>query len=278
MKVFSLNIRTCEVALLIFLAAPFLTLRAQEIKSSDAIAIGARPARCKKSNPFLPEVISLSGRAERKHLLERTGRTEQLGIARIVDNDSSRWFLTKQPSAPGNQATATQATTSNNYVFPTKRERFDRFVWNTVGPLSLIAIGASAGWDQSQDNPPEWGQGASGYGKRYASRLGQYSIEQTVSYGLSEAFGLDTGFEKSKRKGFFPRLSDALVQNVTSRTKSGKRIISIPRLVSPYAGGIIAAEAWYPSRFSYKDGLRFGTYSLAAGFGLNVVREFIFHR
>lgn len=277
MKIFSLDFRSPGVALLIFVAAPFFTLRAQEVKSPDDTQ-SEQAGAVQEIKPVSPEVVSLTGRAERRHLPGRTGRTEQLGIGGIVDNDSSRWFLTKQPNAPGSQATATQATTSNDYVFPTKRERFDRYVWNTVGPLTLIGIGAAAGWDQSQDNPPEWGQGASGYGKRYASRLGQYSIEQTVSYGLSEAFGLDTGFEKSKRKGFFPRLSDALVQNVTSRTKSGRRIISVPRVAGAYVGGLIPAETWYPSRFSYKDGLRQGTYLLAVGFGANVLREFIFHR
>ena len=38
-----------------------------------------------------------------------------------------------------------------------------------------------------------------GFGKRYAS-LGQNAIQQTVTYGLDEAFGLDTGFKKSNAK------------------------------------------------------------------------------
>jgi hypothetical protein len=172
-------------------------------------------------------------------------------------------------------STRTNQPTIQSYTFPTKRERFNRYVSNTVGPFSLLRTGLSAGIGQWRDNPEEWGQGASGFGKRYASSFGQNTIQQTVTYGLDEALGLDTGFRRSERKGFFPRLKHALAENVTSRTKSGKRVISAPRVAGVYTGAIIPSETWYPSRYSYKDGLRTGTYSLAAGFGINLVREFL---
>lgn len=172
----------------------------------------------------------------------------------------------------------TQGSGGNVYVFPSKDKRFKRFVWNTIGPFSVLGAGAAAAVSQWQKNPPEWGQGASGYGKRFASNLGGNAIQQTVTYGLSEALGLDTGFEKSKRRGFGARLADALAENVTSRTHSGKRIISAPRLAGFYVGGLVPTLTWYPSRYGYKDGLRSGTYSLAAGFAVNVLREFIFHK
>jgi hypothetical protein len=92
---------------------------------------------------------------------------------------------------------------------------------------------------------------------------------------LDSALGLDTGFKKSTRKGFFPRMTDALAANVTSRTRSGSRVISVPKLTGVYTSAIISAETWYPARYNYKDGLRHGTHSLLTGFGLNLVREFI---
>jgi hypothetical protein len=163
------------------------------------------------------------------------------------------------------------------YVFPTSKKRFNRYARSTVGPFSLLRNAASAGIDQWSDSPEEWEQGTSGYGKRFASNLGRNAIRQTVTYGLSEALRQDTGFERSKRKGFWPRLSDALVQNVTSRTRSGKRVISAPLITGAYASSLIAVEAWYPERYSYKDGLRSGTYSLATGFAINIVREFVYN-
>ncbi len=170
-----------------------------------------------------------------------------------------------------------QKTTTQDYVFPTHKERFNRYLKSTVGPFRLAWTGASAGIAQWKDSPDEWEQGMKGYGKRYASSFGQNAIQQTVTYGLDEAFGLDTGFRKSTREGFGARFKDALIQNVTSRTKSGKRVISVPRFAGVYTGAIVAREAWYPDRYSYKDGLRSGTRNLLTGFGLNLVREFLFN-
>ncbi len=170
-----------------------------------------------------------------------------------------------------------QTTTTQDYVFPTHRQRFNRYMKSTVGPFRLAWTAASAGIHQAQDHPEEWGQGMKGYGKRYASSFGHNAIQQTVTYGLDEAFRLDTGFEKSKREGFGPRLKDALIQNVTSRTRSGKRVISVPRFAGVYTGAIISHETWYPERYSYKDGLRSGTTNLLIGFGTNLIREFVFN-
>ena len=170
-----------------------------------------------------------------------------------------------------------QTTTKQDYVFPTHKERFNRYVKSTVGPFRLGWTAASAGIAQWKDSPDEWEQGMKGYGKRYASSFGQNAIQQTVVYGLDEAFGLDTGFQKSKREGFGGRFKDALIQNVTSRTKSGKRVVAVPRFAGVYTGAIVARETWYPDRYSYKDGLRSGTTNLLTGFGINLVREFLFN-
>ncbi|HJS22939.1 MAG TPA: hypothetical protein VJ751_01130 [Pyrinomonadaceae bacterium] len=174
------------------------------------------------------------------------------------------------------QQTSNQ-TTSSDYVFPTPRERFKRYVSSTVGPTRLAWSAATAGINQWRDHPEEWEQGMKGYGKRYASSLGQNAVQQTVTYGLDTAIGLDTGFQRSKRQGFFPRMKDALIQNVTSRTRNGNRVISVPRLAGVYTGAVVAREAWYPDRYNYKDGLRSGTRTLLTGFGINLVREFVFN-
>ena len=95
-----------------------------------------------------------------------------------------------------------QATTTQNYVFPTHRERFNRYVKGTVGPFRLAWTAASAGIHQWDDHPEEWGQGMKGYGKRYASSFGQNAIQQTVTYGFDEAFGLDGTDDETGRVVF----------------------------------------------------------------------------
>ncbi|HYT19581.1 MAG TPA: hypothetical protein VEW05_05045, partial [Candidatus Polarisedimenticolia bacterium] len=73
----------------------------------------------------------------------------------------------------------------------TQRERTQLYLKTMVNPLGYIKAGFSAGIDQWKDKPPEWEQGASGYGKRFANILGQYSIQRTVTFGLSSALHED---------------------------------------------------------------------------------------
>src|SRR4030088_3076618 len=50
------------------------------------------------------------------------------------------------------------------------------------------AIGlAWAGVDQLREDPEEWGKGWRGYGKRAASGVGQFLIQETVTHGLANA-------------------------------------------------------------------------------------------
>jgi hypothetical protein len=160
------------------------------------------------------------------------------------------------------------------YVFPTHRERFDRYLKDTVGSMRLTRTALGAGLDQWRDSPEEWEQGMKGYSKRFASSFGRNAIQQSVTYSLDRALGLDSGFQRSRREGFLPRVKHAFVETFTSRTKSGRRVLSAPRLAGVYTGAIVATETWYPERYSYKDGLRMGTGTLITNFGMNLVREF----
>jgi hypothetical protein len=106
--------------------------------------------------------------------------------------------------------------------------------------------------------------------------MGRNAIQQSVTYGMDEAFGLDTRFHRSNREGVGARVKHAFLESITSRTKSGRRVISAPRLAGVYTGALVATETWYPERYSYKDGLRMGSMTLLTGFGINLVREFLF--
>lgn len=197
-----------------------------------------------------------------------------LMVVAMVSASSQETTQSQTTQSQGTQQ-GTNRVTNSDYVFPTPRKRFKRYIKSTVGPSRLAFTAASAGINQWTNHPEEWGQGAKSYGRRFASGMGENAIRQTVIYGLDSAMGLDSGFQRSKREGFFPRMKDALLQSVTSRTRNGNRVISVPRLAGVYTGAIVARESWYPDRYSYKDGLRSGTKSLLTGFGINLVREFV---
>jgi len=49
-----------------------------------------------------------------------------------------------------------QTTATPDYVFPTHRERFNRYLKSTVGPFRLVWSAGAAGIDQWRDHPEEW--------------------------------------------------------------------------------------------------------------------------
>jgi len=58
--------------------------------------------------------------------------------------------------------TSSVAAQPDDYVFPSARKRFTRFVKGTVGPFSLLRTVASSAIDHWDDSPEEWEQGAKG--------------------------------------------------------------------------------------------------------------------
>lgn len=164
---------------------------------------------------------------------------------------------------------------ASSYRPPSAQDRFRQYLQDAYGPTAILAAAATAGIDQSRNAPPEWKQGATGFAERFGSRFGELAIAETTRYALASIVHQDTKYYRCACAGVFPRLGHALLSSATARTADGHRVVSIPDLVAPYAGGLAATSAWYPDRFGPKDGLRLGTISLGIRAGLNMVREFL---
>ena len=160
---------------------------------------------------------------------------------------------------------------------PAAAERFRNFLIDSAGPVVLLETIAWAAAAQVSETPPEWGGGAKGFGKRYASLVGQGLIQESVTYGLSEALAVDSRFHKSRKRGFLPRAGEAVIQSVTSHRADGRRVVSAP-LLAGYAAGGLGMMAWYPDGYTYRTGLRYGGVALASRAGVNLIREFIMRR
>ena len=178
-------------------------------------------------------------------------------------------------SAQAPTPTLSSTASSGTYVRPDAATRRSRYLKSIVGPESLLKITASAGFSTATNSPEEWGPQWKGFGKRVASNFGKELISNSVRYGLDEALTLDSQFYRSENRSTGARLKNALISVVTARNQTGKRVIGVPRLVGTYTANMIAAEAWYPGRYSYKDGLKSGTISLGLNAAFNLVREFI---
>jgi hypothetical protein len=163
------------------------------------------------------------------------------------------------------------------YSRPTEKAKFRNYTFDAFGPYPVIVAGFAAGINQLNNTPPEWHQGAEGYGKRMGSDFGIAVVSTTTRYALSEAFKEDELYYRCECQGVFPRLRHAAFSTLTARRgRDGHRVFSVPALVAPYAGSMTAVYGWYPDRYGAKDALRMGNYSLIGYVGGNIAMEFLY--
>jgi hypothetical protein len=143
-----------------------------------------------------------------------------------------------------------------------------------VSPASLLGWAAYSGWQQWRDVPREWGQGASGYGQRYASNLGYMAVRHAMGFALDSSLHEDPRYFQSKRIGVLARTGDVVRQTFISRTNSGRETLAVWRVGSAYGAGFVS-NAWLPkSAASAGDALMTGTLAIVSDTGLNWFREF----
>src|SRR6478672_7647559 len=157
----------------------------------------------------------------------------------------------------------------------TQRERAHLYLKTMVNPFGYIKAGFSAGLDQWKDKPPEWEQGASGYGKRFANIVGQYSVQRTVTFGLASALHEDNRYFNSGKRGLWPRTGYALASGVLSRHDNGRLHLSISQL-DGVAGGAFLPRFWLPpSQHSAGDAAVSFDITMASNMGFGVLKEFL---
>lgn len=157
----------------------------------------------------------------------------------------------------------------------TQRERTHLYLKTMSNPLGYIKAGFSAGIDQWNDKPEEWEQGASGYGKRFANILGQYTIQRTVTFGIASVLREDNRYFNSGKKNLWPRLGYATASGILARHDNGSLHISVSQLGGVAAGAFLSRLWQPPSTRSAGDGaVSFGI-TMASNMGFGVVKEFL---
>jgi hypothetical protein len=198
-------------------------------------------------------------------------------------------FLSGIPSMAGSQAMPYAEVSSNTlatassiqpypaYSRPTEKTKFRNYVFDAYGPYPVVAAGFAAGVNQLNNTPPEWHQGAEGFGRRFGSDFGIAVASTTTRYALSEAFKEDALYYRCECQGVLPRLGHAAFSTLTARRgQDGHRVFSVPALIAPYAGSMTAVYGWYPDRYGAKDAFRMGNYSLLIYAGGNIAMEFLY--
>lgn len=157
----------------------------------------------------------------------------------------------------------------------TPGEKFAIFYKNAYSPLRILSAGFSAGIDQAENQPKEYGQGAEGYGKRLgASMADAASSEFFGRFLLPTMLHQDPRYYRRYETGFRRRLRYALTRVLVTRTDSGGRAFNYSQV-----GGALAAAGisnlYYPDE-ERGAGLTFSRFGFAIGAAaaVNFGREF----
>jgi hypothetical protein len=180
------------------------------------------------------------------------------------------------PNAPQAKATSSQAKPVAGYTRPTHKVKLVNYLFDAFGPYPIVASGLLAGINQARNSPRDWDQGMTGFGRRWGSNYGISAITTSTRYGLADLLREDTLYYRCECSGFFPRLKHAAISTLTARRGAdGHREFSVPALVAPYVGEMVAVHAWYPQRYDSMDAFRQANYSLLVYAGQNIAFEFL---
>jgi hypothetical protein len=156
----------------------------------------------------------------------------------------------------------------------TQADRWNDYFKRTANPFSLVSSAASAGLGQWRDRPEEWGQGAAGFGRRYASSIAQHVVKESLMFAASSALHEDNRYVRSQGETTRGRIVNAIEGVWYARRDDGSRRVSISRFTA-YAGVYLISRTWQPPTINTPKGLlvNVGT-SFGLSVGMNVVREF----
>jgi hypothetical protein len=143
-----------------------------------------------------------------------------------------------------------------------QRERNRSFGESFINPVWYFKGALSGALDLKNDKPPDWEQGASGYGKRFGNIMGQYAIQRTVTFGLSSLMHEDNRYFGSGKNGFWRRTGYAISSSFLARHDNGRQYISVSQLGGVAAGAFLSRTWQPPSSASAGDG--------AVSFGLTM--------
>ncbi len=152
---------------------------------------------------------------------------------------------------------------------------FRKYVVSTVGPPGLIGAAVVAGFAQWQHYPDEWGGGASGYGKRWASAYAASAIGNTTKYAVAHFMHQDPSFARCRCTGVKARILHAVKAPFLARTRAGREVFSAATVAGYAAQHMVPAVTWYPRGRVWSEGIGLTAAGIASKMGVNIVREFV---
>lgn len=178
-------------------------------------------------------------------------------------------------------------TTSRHDAPPlSNNAKFRLFAKSAFDPVELSVVGLQAAVSQAEDEFPEYGQGAAGFGKRYGATLAdEISSGFFANYFYPVLLREDPRYFRLGEGSIKHRIGYALWQEVDCHTDKGGRSIAWENIFGAFTAGGLSNAYYPPAERGF--GLTMSRSAISIGYGSlgGLVDEFypdishwLFHR
>jgi hypothetical protein len=127
-------------------------------------------------------------------------------------------------------------------------QKFEIFAGQSIAPSRLLSSAFSAGISQADDSLSGYGQGMSGYGKRFGSSLATAASDHFFgTFLLASMLHDDPRYFVTGHGGVGHRVAYSLSRLVVTRTDRGTLAVNWPRLIGPLAAEVLA-NSYLPAK------------------------------
>ena len=170
--------------------------------------------------------------------------------------------MAQEPAkAPATPETSVNTTLPVNWIYGaylpkgapiqplTGDERFKLYLRQTyTTPGIYVKTGFFALHDQIKETEPDWGDGASGFGKRLGSLHARNIIQNSLTSLGNAAVGFEPRYDRCRCDGTWPRIRHAVVRNFITYGGGDDRGIR-PQIMSYAAafGAGVTVASWEPN-------------------------------
>ncbi|HXX18268.1 MAG TPA: hypothetical protein VEJ46_02595 [Candidatus Acidoferrum sp.] len=130
----------------------------------------------------------------------------------------------------------------------TPGQKFKAVGRGLIDPFEFGLIGVVAGLGQASNSIPEYGQGAEGYGKRYATAYADNAVENFMASAVLPSFlHQDPRYYQLGHGGFLRRAGHAISRLVVTRTDSGGSQFNYSEVFGAGIAAGISTYSYHPN-------------------------------
>ena len=155
------------------------------------------------------------------------------------------------------------------------KDKFLLFVEDSFDPVTFLSSGLYAGIDQAQDTDPSFGQGAGGYGRRFAGEfIDQASSTFFKDFAYPWMFWEDPRYYRLAHATGRRRFFHALEHAVVAHRDNGDRMFNFSEWFGTVSG-VALSNTYHPdNQRGFPPAAKRVGYSVLQDMGYDVLREF----